>query len=133
LKKVKTYGPVESPYLINRQDIILTKERFCDTNFRDESFLKRIDNDIELLFSHMTRPIGIVSTNRWYENLDTSLDLSSRYDILNEPEKQEQVEDWLKNLIPKAEIVRFSPYGRVAQSVDISHLKKYNISGIPIS
>lgn len=130
-EKVMNYGPVESPYLINRQDIILTKERFCDTNFRDESFLKRIDNDIERLFAHMTKPIGIVSTNRWYENLDRSLDLSSRYEILNEPEKQEHVEDWLKNLIPKAEIVRFSPYGRVAQSVDISHLKSIIFLGFP--
>lgn len=126
-ERVLTPDVIESPYLDNRKDIILTKERFCDSNLKDESFAERIKDDLDRLFSIMTKPIGIVCTNNWYENLQ----LSSAYDILNEPEKQEDVDNWLKNLVPNAQIIRFTPYGRVAQSVDISYLKSIIFLGLP--
>lgn len=126
-ERVLTPDPIESPYLVNRKDIILTKERFCDTNLRDERFHDRIKNDLDRLFSKMQKPIGIVCTNNWYENLRLSL----TYDILDEPEKQEEVEHWLKGLVPEAQIIRFTPYGRVAQSVDISWLKSIIFLGLP--
>ena len=128
-ERVLTPNPIESPYLINRKDIILTKERFCYSNLRDESFSERIKDDLDKLFSNMTKPIGIVCTHNWYENLH----LSSTYDILNEPEKQEEVGHWLRNLVPEAQIIRFSPYGRVAQSVDMSWLKSIIFLGFPYS
>ena len=126
-ERVLTQDPIESPYLLNRKDIILTKERFCESNLRDESFAGRIRDDVDKLFAHMEKPIGIVCTNNWYENLH----LSSIYDILDEPEKQEDVEHWLKDLVPKAQIIRFSPYGRIAQSIDIPLLKNIIFLGLP--
>lgn len=127
-ERVLTPNSIESPYLINRKDIILTKERFCYSNLRDESFSERIKDDLDKLFSNMTKPIGIVCTNNWYENLHSS----STYDILNEPEKQEEVGYWLKDLVPNAQIIRFSPYGRVAR-VDMSYLKSIIFLGFPYS
>ena len=118
---------VESPYLINRKDIILAKERFYSKNLKDEAFLKRIIKDLDELFPIMPKPIGIVCTNQWY----TALELSSKYDILNEPSTQEEIGDWLKNQVPLAEIIRFTPFGRVAQSVDISTLKSIIVLGFP--
>lgn len=75
----------------------------------------------------MEKPIGIVCTNLWYEKLD----LSSIYQILNEPGKQEEVEYWMNNLVPEAPIIRFSPYGRIAQSIDLSYLKSIIFLGLP--
>lgn len=118
---------IESPYLINRTDIILTKERFYYENLKDESFKKRIIKDLDTLFPNMPKPIGIVCTNQVY----TGLDLSSKYNILNEPSTQEEIGDWLKYHVPKAEIIRFTPFGRVAQSVDISALKSIIFLGVP--
>jgi Rad3-related DNA helicase len=126
-ERVLTSDPIESPYLLNRKDIILIKERFCDLNLRNESFAGRIKDDLDKLFAHMERPIGILCTNNWYENLR----LSSTYDILNEPEKQEDVESWLKDLVPNAQIIRFSPYGRIAQSIDMPLLKNIIFLGVP--
>ncbi len=126
-EKVLTPEPIESPFLMNRQDIILTKERFCYDNIENKPFLDRIMEDLDKLFSNMQTPIGIVCTNSWYE----SLKLSSVYNILNEPEKQEEVPDWLNNRVPNAELVRFSPYGRVAQSVDMSCLRSIIFLGFP--
>ncbi len=126
-ERVSTPNPIDLPYIANRKDIILTKERFCDSNLREESFSNRIKDDLDKLFSHMTKPIGIVTTNNWYENLH----LSSIYDILNEPEEQEEVEYWLNDLVPKAQIVRFSPYGRIAQSIDMPRLKSIIFLGLP--
>lgn len=126
-ERVLTPNPIASPYLDNRKDIILTKERFCNTNLKNKSFSKRIKEDLDRLFSVMKKPIGIVCTNSWYENLD----LASAYDILDEPKKQEEVGHWLKDLISKKELIRFSPYGRVAQSVDINRLKSIIFLGVP--
>lgn len=118
---------IESPYLINRKDIILTKERFCFQNLKNESFSKRIIDDLDKLFPNMEKPIGIVCTNLWYENLG----LSSIYDILNEPETQEEMEHWLNNLVSEAQFIRFSPYGRIGQSIDLSYLKSIIFLGVP--
>ena len=118
---------IESPYIVNRKDIILTKERFYHKNLKDESFSKRIIEDLDELFPNMPKPIGIIITNQWYENLN----LSSRYNILNEPKTQEEIGNWLKNLVPKAEIIRFTAFGRVAHSVDISVLKSIIFLGFP--
>ncbi len=118
---------IQSPYIINRKDIILTKERFCFQNLKNESFSKRIIDDLDQLFPNMEKPIGLVCTNLWYENLD----LSSIYNILNEPASQEQMDHWLKNLVPKAEFIRFSPYGRIGQSIDLSYLKSIIFLGVP--
>jgi hypothetical protein len=126
-EKVLTPEPIESPFLMNRKDIILTKERFCHENLRDKAFLGRVAGDLEKLFSHMQKPIGIVCTNQWYENLK----MLKVYNILNQPETQEEVGSWLKDLVPKADFIRFSPYGRVAQSVDISCLKSIIFLGFP--
>ncbi len=86
---------IQSPYLINRKDIIPTKERFCFQNLKNESFSKRIIDDLDLLFPNMEK--HIVCTNLWYQNLD----LSSIYKILNEPETQEEMNHWLKILVPE--------------------------------
>ncbi|MDP2845610.1 MAG: hypothetical protein Q8N79_06005 [Candidatus Methanoperedens sp.] len=125
-EKVYIPEPIESPYLINRKDIILAKERFYHKNLKDESFSKRIIKDLDKLFPNIPKPIGIVCTNQWYTNLN----LSSKYDILNEPDTQEEIGDWLKIHVPKAELIRFTPFGRVAQSVDIS-LKSIIFLGFP--
>lgn len=129
LWKEKIFIPdaIESPYLINRKDIILAKERFCFENLNDTSFSKRIIKDLDKLFPNMPKPIGIVCTNQWYKNLG----LSSIYQILNEPEKQEDVDNWLKNHLPNAELVRFSPYGRISHSVDLSYLRSIIFLGLP--
>lgn len=119
---------IQSPYLINRKDIILTKERFCFQNLKNESFSKRIIDDLDMLFPNMEKPIGIVCTNLWYEKLNLS---SMGYDILNEPETQKEVEHWLKNLVPGAQFIRFTPYGRIGQSIDLSYLKSIIFLGLP--
>jgi hypothetical protein len=126
-EKVLTPEYIESPYLMNRKDIILTKERFCHENSDDKAFLGRIESDLDILFSHMQKPIGILCTNQWYEDLK----MLKKYDVLNQPETQEDVEGWLKDLMPKAEFIRFSPYARVAQSVDMSCLKSMIFLGLP--
>lgn len=125
-EKVLTPEPIESPFLINRKDIILTKERFCHTNIKNKSFLTRVKRDISELFSNMEMPIGVVCTNQWRESLKLET-----YNMLDEPQTQEEVPNWLRSLVPQAQLVRFSPYGRVAQSVDISCLKSIIFLGFP--
>lgn len=126
-EKVLTPNVIESPFLNNRHDIILAKERFCQDNMNNKDFLSRITRDLDKMMINMDKPIGIVCTNRWYE----SLNLDWTYDILNEPKTQEEVPIWLKELVPNAGIIRFSPYGRVAQSVDMSCLKSIIFLGFP--
>lgn len=126
-ERVYTPNPLESPYLNNRKDIILTKERFCDDNLNQKPFSERIIKDLHKLLSKMSAPIGIVCTNQLYEKLN----LSSTFQILDQPETQEDVEHWLNNLVPKAQLIRFSPYGRVAQSIDLSYLKSIIFLGFP--
>lgn len=125
-ENVFTPEAIESPYLINRKDIILAKERFSYTNLKDESFVNRVIKDLDILFDKLEKPIGIVCTNKVYD----SLGLSSKYTILNEPESQEEVEYWLDELVPKATLVRFTPFGRISQSIDIS-LKNIIFLGFP--
>lgn len=126
-ERVLTPNPIESPFIIHRKDIILTKERFCDSNLREKSFSDRIKEDLDRLFPNMIKPIGIWITNNWYDHLR----LSSIYDILDEPKKQEEVDHWLDVLVPNAKIIRFSPYGRIAQSIDLSDLKSVIFLGLP--
>lgn len=128
LTKERIFMPetIESPYLINRKDIILTKERFYHKNLKNEAFSKRIKEDLDILFPNMPKPLGIVCTDPWWD----CLDLSSIYPILNQPDNQEDVENWLINLAPNVQILRFNPYGRIAQSVDLS-LKSMIFLGLP--
>jgi hypothetical protein len=130
LTKEKIFIPesIESPYLIHRKDIILTKERFFHKNLDDEAFIKRILEDLDALLPKMKKPVGIVCTNPVFE----SLQLQKIYKtLLNEPAKQEEVENWLLNKVPNAELIRYNPYGRIGQSIDLTYLMSIIFLGLP--
>lgn len=125
----------ESPFLKNRKDIILTKATFNakkraknkKKKASDDNFLTETSKDIEMLLSSMPKPAAIVCTNSWFRTL------TFPPVILNEPESQDEVNDWLTNQAKNADLIRFSPYGRVAQSVDMSFLRSILFIGFPYS
>jgi len=125
----------ESPFLKNRKDIILTKATFNakkraknkKKKASDDNFLTKTSKDIEMLLSSMPKPAAIVCTNSWFRTL------TFPPVILNEPESQDEVNDWLTNQAKNADLIRFSPYGRVAQSVDMSFLRSILFIGFPYS
>jgi len=125
----------ESPFLKNRKDIILTKATFNakkraknkKKKASDDNFLTDTSIDIEMLLSSMPKPAAVVCTNSWFRTL------TFPPGILNEPESQDEVDDWLTNQAKNADLIRFSPYGRVAQSVDMSFLRSILFIGFPYS
>ena len=126
----------ESPFLKNRKDIILTKATFNakkrarnkkKKKDSDDNFLTETNKDIEMLLSSMPKPAAVVCTNSWFRTL------TFPPSILNEPESQDEVDNWLANLAKNADLIRFSPYGRVAQSVDMSFLRSILFIGFPYS
>ena len=138
LTKVDILTPprFESPFLKNRKDIILTKATFNakkraknkkKKKDSDDNFLTEISKDIEMLLSSMPKPAAVVCTNSWFRTL------TFPPGILNEPESQDEVDDWLTNQAKNADLIRFSPYGRVAQSVDMSFLRSILFIGFPYS
>ena len=138
LTKVDILTPprFESPFLKNRKDIILTKATFNakkraknkkKKKDSDDNFLTETSKDIEMLLSSMPKPAAVVCTNSWFRTL------TFPPGILNEPESQDEVDDWLTNHAKNADLIRFSPYGRVAQSVDMSFLRSILFIGFPYS
>ncbi len=126
----------ESPFLKNRKDIILTKATFNakkraknkkKKKDSDDNFLTETNIDIEMLLSSMPKPAAVVCTNSWFRTL------TFPPGILNEPESQDEVDDWLTNQAKNADLIHFSPYGRVAQSVDMSFLRSILFIGFPYS
>lgn len=123
--KIETPEKIESPFLKNRKDIVLTNSVFKARNRKDKKFLKRVKTEIKLLAGSLPKPAAIVCTTGWFRCLDLKLP------ILTEPETPEEVDEWLTEKAADAEFIYFSPYGRVAQSVDMSFLKSVFFIGYP--
>lgn len=123
--KIETPGKIDTPFLKNRKDIVLTNSVFKARNRKDEKFLKRVKKEIKQLARLLPKPAAIVCTTGWFRCLDLNLP------ILKEPETPEEVNEWLNEKAAGAEFIYFSPYGRVAQSVDMSFLKSVFFVGYP--
>lgn len=123
--QVLTPERFESPFLKNRRDIILNCSRFKAENTNSGEFIQEVEKNISKILPRMPKPTAVVCTNSWFKTLDLASD------ILNEPKTQAEVGDWLENNAKKADVVRFSPYGRVSQSVDMSFLRSILFIGYP--
>lgn len=123
--KILTPERFESPFLKNRKDIILTKARFRAENSGKQEFLEEARKDIKKMLSKLPKPTAIVCTNNWHKKINLT------HKILNEPSTQGEVDDWLENRAKNANLIRFSPYGRVAQSIDMSFLRSFLFIGFP--
>jgi len=122
---VLTPERVESPFLKNRKDIILNCSRFKAEKTKSGEFIQDVETNINKILSRMPKPIAVVCTNSWYKNINFVSN------ILNEPKTQSEVSEWLENMAKKADVIRFSPYGRVSQSVDMSFLRSILFIGFP--
>lgn len=118
----------KSPFLHNRKDIVLSNALFRAVNRMDNTFVKKARHNISKIIDAMPDHTAIVCTRKWFSKLE----LQKHYDILEEPVTQEEVEDWVETKAKKAKLIHFSPYGRVAQSVDMSFLRGIIMVGFPL-
>jgi len=117
---------VMSPYLKNRKDIVLSNAVFNAENARDKEFIKKARSNINKLIKAMPPHTAIVCTKKLFQRLDL------KHDIVMQPDSQGKVEDWIKNEARNANLIYYSPYGRVAESVDLDFLQGIIMIGLPI-
>lgn len=123
---VETNKTIDSPYLKNRRDMIFSRGKLTADVKKDKPTMDNIRTNVNDIIDAMEYPLAIVCTRSWFRALDL------QYNILKEPQTQEEVPDWINILSPKHNIIYFSPHGRIAQSIDLPKLRSILFISYPV-
>lgn len=124
-------GKIESAFLKNRKDIIFTRDAFFSKNLHKTRLKREILENLKRILERLPKPTAIVATRAWYHALNPKRSLN--IPILEEPETQGEVPDWIENQFPKYDYIYFTPHGRLAQSIDLDRLRSMVLLGFPLS
>ena len=124
--------PYASPFLKNRKDIFFRDGLLNLKGRRNKKTIQKSSKDLNRFLTKLEKPIGISCVKPLWARIKPFLNLG-KYKLLEEDGMtQENLDKWLKTA-KSEDIIQYSPFGRVAQSVDMRFLKSIIMLGVPVS
>ena len=119
-----------SPFLENRKDIFY-KDGVLDLNGRkNEKVIAKSSHDLQIFLKKSEKPIGIIATRPLWDKIKPHLSINGKR-LFEDTGGQEDLNEWLEKA-KNYDIIYYSPFGRVSNSVDMSFLKTVILLGVPV-